>query len=89
MAKKDHRLVLCNATAGKEAEFNKWYDEVHAKELLALKGYSGITRFKVDAQIRPQANPPEFGYMTIWHFDDVDTANASSADTWQSPYDAR
>jgi hypothetical protein len=78
MAKKGKRLVLCNATAGKEGEFNKWYDEVHAKELLALKGYSGITRYKVDAQIRPQANPPEFGYMTIWHFDDVDTANASS-----------
>jgi hypothetical protein len=72
------RLVLCNATAGTDAEFNKWYNEVHCKELISLDGYKKLTRYQVDMQMLPPGQK-DFNYMSIWDFTDIDQANKSSA----------
>jgi len=37
---------------GDEAEYNKWYDEVHAADLMKIDGALSVRRFKVEAQNR-------------------------------------
>ena len=45
-------LVFTNAADGRDDEYNKWYDEVHAVEMCALPEYTGVTRYRLtDAQI--------------------------------------
>jgi hypothetical protein len=79
MARKGKMLVLANATAGKDAEFNKWYNEIHLNEVCGLRGMGKGVRYKLDLQMIPQGNP-EFGYVTVYDMPDVDAANAHMAE---------
>jgi hypothetical protein len=40
-------VVLTNATDGNDAEFNRWYDEQHLGDVLAIPGVVGAKRFKI------------------------------------------
>ena len=58
-------LVFTNATEGDDAEFNKWYDEVHLKEVLEVPGFVAAQRFQLtDAQTTDE--PHEFRYLAIY-----------------------
>ena len=37
---------------GDEDEYNKWYDEVHAADLMSITGAMSVRRFKIEAQNR-------------------------------------
>jgi hypothetical protein len=37
---------------GDDAEYNKWYDEVHAADLMKVSGAVSVRRFKIEAQNR-------------------------------------
>jgi hypothetical protein len=37
---------------GDEAEYNQWYDEVHAVDLMKVNGAVSVRRFKIEAQNR-------------------------------------
>ena len=37
-------VVLTNAEAGREEEFDRWYNEVHVRDLLRIPGVVGVTR---------------------------------------------
>jgi len=37
---------------GDEAEYNKWYDQVHAADLMTINGAMSVRRFEVEAQNR-------------------------------------
>jgi hypothetical protein len=37
-------LVFTNCTPGREAEFDRWYDETHVPDLLRIPGVVGVTR---------------------------------------------
>lgn len=37
---------------GDEAEYNRWYDEVHAADLMSVNGALSVRRFKIEAQNR-------------------------------------
>ncbi|HZJ27665.1 MAG TPA: hypothetical protein VFF40_11755 [Acidimicrobiia bacterium] len=52
-------LVVYTAPAeGGEVEFNRWYDELHVPQLVALPGFKSGTRYKVsEQQVRP-GDPP-------------------------------
>jgi hypothetical protein len=39
-------LTFSNAVEGQEDEFNRWYDEVHLTEMLALPGFVAGQRFE-------------------------------------------
>ena len=39
--------VLTNPVPGKEAEFTKWYDEVHVPEIIATEGFVTGQRFEI------------------------------------------
>ena len=45
-------VVLTNAVAERDEEFNDWYDRTHLPDVLKIEGYVGATRFRVaDAQL--------------------------------------
>lgn len=78
-------LVQVNAVAGKEEEFNKWYEEVHVPDLLRVPGIVKAERFRL-AEMQP--SPPgkgsgtvpttetalEYRYLTIYTFETDDPA---------------
>ncbi len=54
-------LVMTNSTPGDEAEFNKWYQEVHLKEVCEVPGIVAAQRFELtDAQISDEERPHQF-----------------------------
>jgi hypothetical protein len=40
-------LVFTNATDENDEEFNRWYDEVHMKEVTETPGFIGCERFEI------------------------------------------
>ena len=40
-----HLLAFTNPVAGREDEFNRWYDERHVPDLLAVPGFVSAQRF--------------------------------------------
>jgi hypothetical protein len=60
-------LVFTNAVDGRDDEFNRWYDEVHLPEVLALDAFTGATRHRVtDAQMYPDQS---HRYLAIYEFE--------------------
>ena len=58
-------IALNGPTSGKgdEAAYNRWYDEVHAADLMSISGAKSVRRFRVEAQNRidkPYVNVTEF-----------------------------
>jgi hypothetical protein len=47
MAKTIMAVFSNPATPAQEDEYNTWYDEVHLKELLAIPGIVGATRYTI------------------------------------------
>jgi hypothetical protein len=57
-----------------EAEYNRWYRDVHIPELLAVAGFVSVRRFKVRQQVTAGASPKP-AYLTVYELeaDDLDT----------------
>lgn len=51
-------IARSNAVAGKEAEFNRWYDEQHMPDMMAIPGFVGFERFAA-------AGEGAHGYMNV------------------------
>lgn len=64
-------VVLSNPTAGKEAEFNEWYDKVHVPDVLRVPGFVAAQRFKLNG---PQLNdaPRPHRYLALYEIDTDD-----------------
>lgn len=48
-------LIALNGPTGNEgdeAEYNKWYDDVHAADLMKVDGAVSVRRFKIETQNR-------------------------------------
>lgn len=77
MAERFIQVVLSNPAAGREDEFNEWYDTVHIPELLAVPGMLSATRYALhEAAIYhvEGAVAPEHKYMCVYEMEgDVDT----------------
>jgi hypothetical protein len=60
-------LVFSNAVEGREDEYNKWYDEVHVKDVVSVGPFKSAQRFKVSqgAGLPDQSH----GYLAIYEFD--------------------
>jgi hypothetical protein len=61
-------LVLTNAVAGREEEFNRWYTEQHVPDVLRVPGIVSARRFKRTAQQRSAAQQP-WQYMALYECD--------------------
>lgn len=56
-------IAFTNAVEGRDAEFNRWYDDVHLGEVMAIPGFSGARRFR----IHPTGEePPRHAYVAIY-----------------------
>lgn len=65
-------VVRTNAVPGREAEFDRWYDEIHLAEVLAIPGFLSAQRFRLAAaQVQPTQT---HGYLALYEIDgdDVD-----------------
>lgn len=61
-------LVLANAAEGRDVEFNRWYDEQHLGDVLALPGVLTGERFKIAGT----AN--KWSYLTLYDVETDDLA---------------
>lgn len=68
-------IVLSNPVAGREKEFNEWYNNVHVPDATSLPGVKSGKRFKV-----MQSKP--WKYMAEYELecDDVDKWEADAAE---------
>jgi hypothetical protein len=60
-------LVFSNPVEGRDDEYNKWYDEVHMKDLLGVSPFKSAERFRV-AQVQglPEGS---HRYLAVYEFD--------------------
>jgi hypothetical protein len=61
-------LALSNAASDDvHDDFNQWYDDVHAKEVLALPGVNSCRRFKLaSAQVMPDDDAHGRQYLALY-----------------------
>lgn len=70
-------LAFSNAAEGaNHDDFNQWYDDVHAKEVLALPGVKSARRFKLaDSQIMPGDDANGRQYLALYEVEVDDWAD--------------
>jgi len=66
-------VVLTNPTAGKEAEYNQWYNGTHIPDVLSVPGFVAAQRFKVANAQMAKADHPH-SYLALYEIetDDVE-----------------
>lgn len=69
--------VATNPVPGREDDYNRWYDEVHLAEVLAIDGFVSAERFVVDPA--GQLGAPAPRYLAIYGIesDDIDGTMAA------------
>ncbi len=70
-------LVLTNAKAGQDDEFNDWYTNVHLGDLLKLEGFVAAQRFRI-VEGAHETSPPH-RYMALYEIETDDLALAKKA----------
>lgn len=67
-------LALTNPVAGKEAEYNEWYDTHHIPDVVNVPGFISGQRFKLaDSQFGGEASKA-FGYLALYEIETDDIA---------------
>ena len=61
-------VVLTKPTGDRDAEFNRWYDEQHLPEVLAVPGFTAATRYQVLSRL-PDAGTPDWRYLAIYEIE--------------------
>jgi len=68
-------IALTNSVSpDRDEEFNRWYNEVHAKDLLSLPTMRSMVRYKAHQQITPAGPEPFHKYLAIYDLDDPKAA---------------
>ncbi len=70
-------MVLTNATEGDDAEFNRWYDEVHLKEVLETPGFVAAERFELSGTQMTEGEQPH-RYLAIYEIEGDPAAAAKT-----------
>jgi hypothetical protein len=52
-----YMIVLSNPVAGREAEFDEWYDKTHVREVVSVPGYISGQRFRA-VPVKGMPTPP-------------------------------
>ena len=82
-------VVRNNPVAGREDEFNDWYNQVHLQEVLKIDGFLSAPRFCLNEVQLVPGQP--FGYMALYEIDSQDVAGTLAnlrAATWMNVSDA-
>jgi len=65
-------VVQTRPVEGREDDYNKWYDEVHLPEIVALAGFTSARRFKLK---HGDADP----YLALYEVEAEDVTAAQAA----------
>src|SRR5439155_10429651 len=69
-------VVLTNPTPGKDAEYNRWYNEQHIPDVLQARGFVCAQRFRLaDTQMGGDTNKP-YKYLALY---EIETDNLQGA----------
>ena len=68
-------VVLTNAAKGRDEEFNAWYDKTHVKDVLAIPGFTGCQRYKLN----PASGQTNWGYLALYDVETDDPAKMMAA----------
>jgi hypothetical protein len=63
-------VVFTNPVAGREAEYNDWYDNRHLDDVLNVPGFYKAQRFRLENPM--SAEPAEYDYLAIYEFESDD-----------------
>lgn len=55
-----------------EAEYNEWYNGVHAVEFASPEGCTLLTRYKISGTQFPGAELPPYQYLAIYEIENVE-----------------
>lgn len=66
-------VVLTNATEGKDAEFNEWYNKQHIPDVLNIPGIVAAQRFKLAPAQMGDPNKPH-RYLALYEIETDDLA---------------
>lgn len=69
-------LVFSNSQAGQEAEFNRWYDEVHIPDVLRHSEATAAQRFRLSEVQWNETGPHK--YLAIYEFEVASKEAAAS-----------
>ena len=70
-------MVMSNPVAGREDEYNEWYDSVHLGEVLQVPGFVAARRFVAGSSVR--GGEPSHKYLSIYEIEADDLAAALAA----------
>lgn len=60
-------LVLTNPVDGQEDEYNRWYNDEHIDDVLAVPGFVGVQRFRLTPH--PAMPAPDWRYLAFYEVD--------------------
>lgn len=68
-------LALTNPVAGKENEFNEWYDKHHVPDVINVPGFISGQRFKLaDSQMGNAEATKTYRYLALYEIETDDVA---------------
>jgi len=75
------KLVFSNPVAGREAEYNDWYDNIHSREAIRdVPGVIAVQRFRlVRSGTRQARDLPMRSYLAIWEVEADNPETAADA----------
>jgi hypothetical protein len=62
-------MVFSNPVAGREDEYNHWYDTVHLADVQNVPGVSGAQRFELVPAGGEHAPAPAHRYLAVYNLD--------------------
>src|SRR5262245_12396038 len=57
-------IALTNPVEGQEDEYNRWYNEVHAGDVISVRGFTGMQRYRVEPM--PGGPPLPYSYLALY-----------------------
>lgn len=70
-------VVHSNASVGQDDEYNKWYEDIHLPEVLAIEGFVSAQRFRLNGN--PPRGTATHQYLAIYEMDTNDPHGAMAA----------
>jgi hypothetical protein len=62
-------LVFSNPVAGRDDEYNAWYDEVHLADVRRIPGVVDAQRYELVPTGGDSAQPPAHRYLAVYELD--------------------
>lgn len=65
-------LVLTRAVTGTDEEFNRWYDQQHLADVLAVPGFVSARRFRILSSVLNGDGSPAWQYAAVYEMETED-----------------